>query len=87
MVSMYACALSSNHHQDIKSSKSNNADTTEIFDEPGHYINMCAFIARTSTAGITGLTGPNYAIWTMRENLENECNNEAYRELVNGAAV
>lgn len=48
---------------------------------------MCAFIARTSSVGITGLTGPNYAIWTMRENLETQCKKEAYSELVNGAAV
>lgn len=48
---------------------------------------MCAFVARTSTAGITSLTGRNYVIWTMRENIETECKAEGYSNLVNAAAV
>ncbi|RAL02564.1 DUF3632 domain-containing protein, partial [Aspergillus ibericus CBS 121593] len=48
-------------------------------------VNISAFIARVATAGVTSSMG--WAIWTMKDNLEDEPSDDMYSACVSAAAM
>jgi hypothetical protein len=87
MVSLYVYI--SFHYRIPKLSACNHANLknqgTSAFDEKGDGVNMCAFVARLSANGI--LDGISFAIWDMRDSLEDDHSAEYYSESISGAAM